>query len=852
MRPMNPKILGVRVDMLLHLYRRRLRAHPAAELLAGSGVAIGVALVFGVLLANASLTSSAGRLIHGLTGSARYELTARSSQGFGEALVAKVGELEGVQVAAPVLRQNVTLTGPRGEQAVQLIGVTSSIEALGGVATQELGAGAVLLKGGLGLPAGVADALGVRPGGSLALASGGAVRAAQMRVVLGESLAGASASPVAVAVLAVAQGLVGSPGRVSEILIRPAAGAERTVAGELSRLAASEHLDLRAADDELRLLNVATRPNRQSTSLFTAIAVMIGFLLALNAMLLTVPERRRFIAELRMQGYDARQIVLLMGMQAISLGLAASLVGIALGYALSHLFFQQVPGFLTAAFPIGAEEVVRAGTIAAAIGCGVLATALASLSPLLDLRAGRPADVGFRRAGAHSEVVKARTIGVLGVVGLCLIATASVLALLVPSLTIAAGVALALASVCLIPAAFAMLTRLLPRAGERIHSSALIVAMTELRATTTRSVALAGIVCLAVYGGIAIGGARRDLLQGIERATDQYFASAQVWVTSGSDVFNTNSFAPSAPAAAIARAPGIASVRVYRGGLLDVGERRMWVRAKPATDASVLEASQVVHGDYASATKLIRAGGWAAVSSDFADERHLHVGGYFLLPTPSGAARLGVAAITTNSGWPAGAITLSGPDYARLWHTTDAAALEVSLGPGVSPAAGRRAVLAALGPGSGLQARTASERAAQSASSARQGLRTLEEISTLLLVAAALSVASALSAAIWQRRPRLAALKIQGYDAAQLWRAVLLECGVTIGVGALVGALVGIAGHALAGRFLQLTTGFPAPFSLGPAQVLLTIVLFGAIALAVIALPGMLAARVSARAVLQE
>lgn len=849
---MNPKILGVRLDMLLYLYRRRLRAHPLAELLAGSGVAIGVALVFGVLLANASLTSSADRLIHGLTGSARYELTARSSQGFGEALVAKVGELEGVQVATPVLRENVTLTGPGGQQAVQLIGVTPSIESLGGVATQELGAGTVLLKGGLGLPAGVARALGAHPGQELRLESGGALRSARMRVVLGESVAGASASPVAIAVLAVAQGLTASRGRVSGILVRSTPGEQGAVAGELARLAAAKHLDLRPADDELRLLDVATRPNRQSTSLFSAIAVMIGFLLALNAILLTVPERRRFIAELRMQGYDARQIVLLMGMQAISLGLVASLVGVVLGYLLSHLFFQQVPGFLTAAFPIGAEEVVHAGTAAAAIGCGVLATVMASLSPLLDLRAGRPADFGFRQAGAHSEVVAERTIAVLGVAGLCLIATVSALALLVPSLTIAAGVALALASVCLIPAAFSLLTRGLPRAGERIRSSALIVAMTELRATTTRSVALAGIVCLAVYGGIAIGGARRDLLGGIERATDQYFASAPVWVTSGRDVFNTNSFAPAAPQAAIARALRVASVGVYRGGLLDVGERRMWVRAKPAGDVAVLEASQLVHGDYASAMRLIRVGGWAAISSEFADERHLRVGDRFSLPTPSGTARLGVAAITTNSGWPAGAITLGDAEYARLWQTFDAAALEVSFKPGVSPAAGRRAVIAALGPTSGLQVRTASERAAESAASARQGLLTLQEISTLLLVAAALSVASALSAAIWQRRPRLASLKIQGYDAGQLWRAVLLECGVTIGVGALVGALVGVAGHGLAGRFLQLTTGFPAPFSLGPAQVLLTIVLFGAIALAVIALPGMLAARVSARAVLQE
>ncbi|MGA9313866.1 MAG: hypothetical protein WBV77_04455, partial [Solirubrobacteraceae bacterium] len=167
---MNPRILGVRVDMLLYLYRRRLRAHPVAELLAGSGVAIGVALVFGVLLANASLTSSAGRLIHGLTGSARYELVARSSQGFNEGLVAKVGEMEGVQVAAPVLRENVTLGGPQGQRAVQLIGVTPSIEALGGVATQELGAATVLLKGGLGLPSGVASALDAQPGQVLRLA----------------------------------------------------------------------------------------------------------------------------------------------------------------------------------------------------------------------------------------------------------------------------------------------------------------------------------------------------------------------------------------------------------------------------------------------------------------------------------------------------------------------------------------------------------------------------------------------------------------------------------------------------------------------------------------------------------
>jgi len=851
---MNPRIRGIRLSMLLYLYRRRLRAHPVGELLAGSGVAIGVALVFGVLLANASLTSSAGELVHGLAGSARYALVSRSSQGFDEQLAERAGNLPGVQVAAPILRENVTLIGPHGKQeAVQLIGVTPSLEALGGVATQQYAAATVLLKGGIGLPSGMARALGVERGGTVRIESRGALQSARVPVLLGGGeLSSAATSPVAVAVLRTAQTLAGMPGRVTEVLIRPVPGDEEKVAAELHRLAAGR-LDVRPADYELGLLSQALAPNRQSTSLFSAISVMIGFLLALNAMLLTVPERRRFIAELRMQGYDPGQIVLLLGFQALALGIVASLVGVGLGDLLSQTLFQRAPDFLSAAFPIGTEEVVHLGTVLFAISCGVVATALASLSPLLDLRASRPADAVFRQAGAGSEIVAQRTIARLALTGVALVVIVIVIALLVPGATIVGGIALALASLCLIPAVFSAVARGLPRISERVRSSSLIVALAELRATTMRSVALAGIVGIAVYGAVAIGGARNDLLRGIEQATTQYFSTAQIWVTSGRDVFNTNSFAPAGPAAAIARVPGVASVRVYRGGLLDVGQRRMWVRGRPAGDGVVIEASQLRHGELASATEMIRQGGAVAVSSDYASEHHLKVGGALSLPTPSGPARFRVAAIGTNSGWPAGAITISASEYSRYWETTDAAALEVSLKAGISPAQGRRAVATALAASDpGLQVRTAGERETLSNASAREGLRTLGQISTLLLIAAGFAVAMALSATVWQRRTRLAALKMQGYDTGQLWRAVVLESAVTIGVGAVVGAVLGVCGHALASRFLERTTGFPAPFAVGPLQVLLTLALIAGIALVVIAIPGRLAARVSPRAILQE
>ena len=844
--PLNPRIFGIRVTMVLLQYRRRLRAHVAGELLAGAGVAIGVALVFGTLLANSSLESSASKLIHGLTGSARFALVARSSQGFDQTLAERAGNLPGVAVAAPVLRENVTLIGPqRKQEAVALIGVSPSVESLGGSATQQYASATALLAGGIGLPTGVAGELHVGRGASVGVASNGQVRTARVKALLGGSVLGsASSSPVAVAVLSEAQRLAGIGPVVSEVLIEPAPGAEEKVAGELRKLAAGR-LDVRPADYELSLLDQATKANRQSTSLFTAISVMVGFLLALSAMLLTVPERRRWVADLRMQGHDPRQVILLLGFQALALGVVASLVGVGAGDVLSHALFQRTPSFLTAAFPIGTEEVVHVGTILVAIAAGVLATALASLSPLLDLRPHRPADAVFHEKGSRSELVGARTIARLALAGAALIVVVVAIVVLFPGATIVGGVALALASLCLIPGVFWTLTRALPRMSENVASSALPVALSELRATTTRLVALAGIVGIAVYGGVAVGGAREDLLGGISQATDQYFSTAQIWVTAGRDIFNTGSFASAGPAAALAHAPGVASVRIYRGGLLDVGERRTWVRGRPAGDSLMIESSQLRHGNLARATRLIEAGSAVAVSSDYASEHHLRMGSIMRLPTPSGRIGFSVAAILTNSGWPAGAITMSANDYARYWMSSDAAALEVSLKAGVSPARARHAVIAALGGYPGLAVRTATEREALSNSSAREGLRTLQEIATLLEIAAALAVAAALSATVWQRRRRLAGLKMQGYDTWQLWRAIVLECVVTVGVGAVAGAVVGICGHALASRYLERSTGFPAPFSLGAVGVLETLGLVGAITLLVIALPGMFAARVS-------
>ncbi len=839
--------------MLVHLYRVRLRSHAVQEMLAASGIAIGVALVLGVLVANTSLTSSAAELIHQVVGSARVQLAARSSSGFDMSVVSASQRLAGVKVAAPVLRQNVAIVGPRGRQSVQLLGVTPAVTLLGGFSTRSVSQAGVRVAGGLVLPASVAAATGAAVGTRVTVLARGSARYIRVGAVLGDSRFGALASsPIAVAPLQSAQRLTGLKGRVTQIYYEPIHGADRLLTGELRALAGGR-LDVLPADNELRLLNQAAKPNDQSTSLFAAISVMVGFLLALNAMLLTVPERRRFVADLRMQGYDWRQILVLLGFQAIVLGIIASAAGVLLGDLLAHAFFHSIPTYLTTAFPIGNQEVLGPKTVLLALGCGVLATMLASLSPVFDLRPNRPTDAAFRERSGANEVLTRRTAVKLALAGVGLAILITLLVLVESSLTVFGGVALAVTTLCVLPAAFAIVAWALRWVGERAHSSALIVVVSELRAITTRSVALAGIAALAVYGGVAIGGARGDLVRGLDVNFGEYLHSADVWVTTGgNDPGITNSFREEGATAAIARAAGVASVRAYHGGFLDVGSRRLWIIARSPADGTPIPASQLVDGSLANATRLLRQTGWATVPDGFAREHRLVVGRPFSLPTPTGQAHLRVAAITTNLGWPPGGLIVNAEDYRRYWNGEDPTGIEVNFQPGVSSETAKLVVSSALGNRPGLTVQSFPERRAEYARASRQGLEALSEISTLLLVAAALAVASALSAAIWQRRARLASLKIQGYDTKQLWRAILLESTIVLVVGCAIGAATGIYGHALASRWLRLTTGSPAPFAVDMKEVSITLASLGAIALAVIAIPGLAAARAPARTSLQE
>jgi putative ABC transport system permease protein len=848
-------VFGLRLSSLVRFYVWRLRRHPLQELFAGVGIAVGVALIFAVQVANTTISGSAEKLVRGITGDATLQLGARSADGFRQRTAAEVERMPGVREAAPLLRSRVALVGPGGRRQVELVGVTVDIAALGGELTRNFGTGGVQMTDGLALPEDVAEAIGVGAGAPVTvLARGRRQRAEVGAVVASNTAIGVVAgSQTAVSALEVAQRLTGMEGRITQLLVAPRPGRKDEVERGLDTLA-GDSLAVTSSDHELDLLRQATQPNDQSTGLFAGISAMVGFLFAFNAMLITASERRRFVAELRMQGFAPRQIVTVLGFEALMLGVLASLAGLGLGELLSRAAFDDVPEYLTLAFPVGSERVVEASTIALALGGGMLAAFAASLRPLLDLRRRAPVDAVFRERGEPGEAIGARTSARLLVAGLLLIAATTALVLLAPEATVVGGVTLALATLLVMPAAFSAAARGVDRLARRSRrANMLALAMMELQSAKTRSIALAAVGALAMYGSVAIGGARSDLVRGFDEHTTEWIQNADLWVTTGGNDLMTDSFEGAGRAvAAVGRAPGVEGVRLQYGGHLDAGDRRLWAIARSPDDPTVLPPSQVVEGDPRLAAERLRGGAWVALSKAFADDRGVGVGDTIGLPSPSGAAQFKVAALTTNLGWPPGAVTFTARDYRRAWRADDPTAIEVDLAAGTTAAEGRRAVERALGPGTGLSVQTRAEREAQYFELGRQGLTRLTQISLLLLIAAALAVACALAATIWQRRPRLAALKIQGFDTWQLWRSLLLETGFVVGVGCAVGAVLGLFGHYLADRYLQLTTGFPAPFSVGGEQLVLAALMVTGIALAVSALPGYAAAQVPMRASFQE
>ncbi len=834
----------MRPGTIVYLYRVRLRARFVQELLAVAGIAVGVALLFASQVANTSLTGSVTRLAEDLVGNARLQLTARDPQGFDEGLFARVQGLPGVKLAVPVLEREVTLVGPSGTQSADLIGVNTALLALHSRLLSRVSPEQMSEQHGLALPVSVADRIGARQFLPVTIQVG-AVRAQRtVAVVLRESDVGSAAnSPIAMMQLGEAQALAGMVDRLDRIVVEPQPGKDGLVAAELRRISAGR-LNIRPAGFDATIFKQAEGPAVQSTELFSVISALVGFLFAFNAMLLTVPQRRNLIADLRLDGYSSREIAQVMLFDVIALGAAGTLVGLVLGEVLSHSFIDAQPGYLSLAFPVGSLRLVSWTSLAIAAIGGVLAAVLGVLFPLR-----RDIFVG----SAHPSLADARSAKQLGsavalVVGLIGIALTTVL-LLREMRNVAEAVlaffALTLALLLLLPVAFTAAIGFIDRVQRPVLGTSSRIATIELLSggTRSRSLAIAATGAIAVYGSVAIEGAHENLRAGLQRAAAAISLGADLWVTpAGTATTLATTPFEDRYAAVISKSRSVRGVGDYRGGFLDLRDRRVLVLAPPRDDPRLVSTDQVVEGNASAAALRLRGGGWLTISRDLSRELNLHVGDGWLLPSPR-PERFRVAAITTNFGWSPGAIVMNAGDYATAWGSDDVSAYQVTLRPGQSVTVAMGEIGSALR-STALVTQTASQHESNEIAGQHQGLARLSAIAALVLLAAALAMAAAIGAMIWQRRPRLAGMKVDGFDEKELWGALLWESLLLLAIGCSIGALFGLYGQVVLGHALVSVTGFPVVFSVALEVAAISVATVTAIALVVVAIPGYLAVRV--------
>lgn len=825
---------------IAHLYRVRLKARGVLvqETLAILGIGVGVALLFAAQIASASLNGSVDQLTSGVIGRvATYQLAARSPAGFSETLLGRAQRLAGVAHAIPVLEQQALLSGPKGSADVDLLASDPRYVRLAGPLLNHFSGAQLAGQEAIALPVTTAKQIGVE---ALETAST-VINGLRSRVLVAAELSEANVgqlahSPVAVAPLAYAQKIAGMRGKLTQIYVQPAAGESARVQAELVQLAKGR-LNVQPANFAATLFGNAAAPINQSTSTFALICALVGFMFAYCSMLLTVDLRRGLVRELRRCGATRWETIKTLLFDALMLGAVASVAGLAMGDALSLLLFGSNPGYLSFAFPIGAQRIITWQSAAISVAVAMLAAGIGVLTPLRDI---------WSRASVHPRPwLRAPLAGgwapVTMLVGglACLVGTTSIL-LLWPQSAVIGVMVLLLAMLLLLPLAADAATAIFASLQRTLGRAATGIAVAELRnlKMRSRSIAIAATTGIAVFASVTIQGSHVNLQRGIDRLVGQLSGIADVWVLQPGQQ-NTLATVPfsNAYAARIRQVPGVRSVGSYRAGFLDIGDRRTWVLAPPSSAADAIPSSEIISGKIAQATARLRGGGWVVLSQVLASEHHLHIGSRFTLPSAD-PITLRVAATVSNLGWPPGAIILSSGDFIHAWGTSNPTAYDVSITPGASPVRVASAIRRALGPAAGLSVQTERQRETTQIEVSKRGLSRLTQIAILVLIAGVLATVASMGGAIWQRRRRYARLKREGLETATLWAALIWESVLLIGCGCLAGAVAGVYGQLLLSHALIAVTGFPVIISLAIPLAIGSFVLVTAVAAAMIGIPG--------------
>jgi putative ABC transport system permease protein len=826
---------------------RGLTARRLRSALTIMGVALGVALVAGTLLASQAASEAVDRAAREILGRAQIRVRAFEPAGFQPRTITTLRQIPGVVTAAAVSERRIqftTLPGPDEIvfDPVLALGVDPGDEAA--VRTYNLVSGSFLSAdrpnevlvnarwaGRYGLGVGDVLELNGRSGlvqwriaGLLDDLGVGALQQGNV-VVLNRSTLNAAfdvPAPVVDVDLVVAQGHLGD---VDAALTREM----------------KEPFVVETVADAQRDLGRAQEGFAGIAFLFGLVALAVGSFLVANTLAMTLTERTREIGLLRAAGMTQRQALGLFLRQGAQVGIIGSALGLGLGIGLAALiigFLRSTRAVLVTGLPLNPLALLLA------FGMGVAVTLAASAFPAAAAARISPLDA------LHPSRQPARTLwGRLRWLVVVEVAVVGIGAAAYPldrGRFGIAGVALALAvlvaGTTLTAIGVQPLSRVVGRPFEWFFGAEGLLGRANLGRDRPRTGLTVGALIIALSTVVTLG----VVAESARATADRWVASIlpggyaiRLTLAVKIDQYRTDfeSTAGAAAASPIAELP----VVLHQG---DTSYEASLAGIEPG----VFEATGSLifsEGDRTAAFAALQAGGAILVPEPVATQNRIGIGSTVELSEPGGKRHpfrvAGIIAYTLPAASPDGAMLVSMGDASAVFGASTASLWAFVPQPGITPAA-FRAALEAKAHAYAAELLTAPELASELERSLDRLIGLFDVLAVLAVVIAGLGIINTLAVSVVERAREIAILRSHGMTTGQVQAMVVAEA-------AIMGAIGGIAAVATGMLMSYAVVGGATPRDFGaglavPWPLLISVVLLGT---GVAALAGLYPARLASR-----
>jgi putative ABC transport system permease protein len=530
---------------------------------------------------------------------------------------------------------------------------------------------------------------------------------------------------------------------------------------------------------------------------FGFIALFVGAFVIANTLSITIAQRTREFATLRTIGGSRRQVLRSVMLEALVVGVLASLIGLFFGLAIAK-GLNALFSALGVEFPSGGT-VFATRTIIVSMVVGVVVTLLASLRPAI--KATRVPPIAAVREGASLPASRLSRWGpVVSIVTLALGILLLVYGIFGGGLTTATRLSALGFGTLILFIGVAMnakrtvrpLAAVLGWPGTRIGGTAGTLARENAMRNPSRtaSTASALMIGLALITFVAILGA--GLRTSFGDAVDKLFvADYALTAQNGFDPFTKEADD------AVAGTPGVTAVSGLRGGDARIFGHNVQITAVPPNTAQTIRIDWLQGGTSVPA-RLGTDG--AFVAEDYARDHQLKLGSPIAVKTPTGQVldlRLKGIFDPPKGGSPFGDVTMSAATFDANYAKPRNLMTLINVKGGVSDANTARLALS-LHAFPDAKVVTASQFKKNQEADINLTLNLLYGLLGLSVIISLFGVVNTLVLSVFERTRELGMLRAIGMTRSQVRRMIRHESIVT----ALIGAALGIA----VGTFLAILT----------------------------------------------